>query len=181
MLAMNNQKIPYPKLQRMAIPVYTLLFLVASLLISTQTIAQKVNFSGDWSLNEEKSELGEGRFRGAAPKMTISQEGNNLSIERISQRRSGEEFKYTEKYTLDGKECENTTFNRPKKSTANWSEDGKNLTISSTMAFEREGQTMEINTNEIFNLTEGGNSLTIDYASKSSRGERKNTFVYDKK
>ncbi len=153
------------------------------LMIAYNTFAgdEKSNFSGEWALNNEKSDLGEGRFRRAAAKLTIQQEGNNLSIERLSRRQSGEEFVTTEKLTLDGKECENTTFgDRVRKSIANWSEDGKVLTITSTMVFEREGEQMGIKTIEIWKLTEEGNSLSINYTSSSPRGERKQMLVYDK-
>jgi len=177
---MKNQKISYPKIQRMVLPLVAFLFLGASLLISSESLAQKANLSGTWSFNEDKSELGEGGFSRAAVKLVIKQEGNNMLMDRTTQRRSGEEFTASEKYTLDGKECENPAFNTTKKSTATWSADGKNLTISSTTVFEREGQEMEINTIEIFKLSADGKSLSIDYTSKSSRGERKNIYVYDK-
>lgn len=177
---MKNQRITYLKLHRIAIPVYVFILLGASMLISSETIAQKPNFSGTWGLNEDKSELGERGMRGAAVKLVITQEGNNMSMDKTTRRQSGEENTSAEKYTLDGKECENPSFNRPKKSTVNWSEDGKSLTIKSTTVFERDGQETEINTIEIFKLSADGKSLSIDYTSKSPRGERKNTFVYDK-
>ena len=150
------------------------------MLISSGTIAQKPNFSGTWGFNEDKSELGEGGFRGAAVKLMIKQEGNNMSIERVSQRRDGEEFTTTEKYTLDGKECENPARNTTRKSTVTWSEDSKSLTISSTMVFEREGQEMEMKTSEVLSLTDDGKSLSINSTSMTPRGEMKRTYVYDK-
>jgi type 1 fimbria pilin len=162
--------------------VYAFLLTGIFLLTSSVTFAQKVNFSGTWTYSETKSVLGgEGGPRGAAVKMTIKQEGNTMSIEKTTRRQSGEENISTENYTLDGKECENPTFgDRTKKSTVTWSEDKKSLTIASKTVFEREGQQMEIDTIEVFTLSQDKKSLSIDYTSKSSRGERKNTFVYDK-
>ena len=98
--------------------VITSLFVVTFLLISFTTLAEneKLNFSGEWSLNEEKSELGEGRRWMVSSKLTISQENNIMTIERLLTRRSGDEFKINEKYTLDGKECENTVYESPKTS-----------------------------------------------------------------
>ncbi|KPK85080.1 MAG: hypothetical protein AMS27_08285 [Bacteroides sp. SM23_62_1] len=177
---MKKQKIFCSGIKGITFPFYAFLFLGAFLLISSVTLAQKVNFSGTWSFNEDKSELGEGRFRGAATKLTIKQEGNNMSIERVSQGRDGEEVTRNEKYTLDGKECENPAFNTTRKSTVTWSEDGKSLTISSTMVFEREGEEMEMKSSEILSLTDDGKSLTIYSTSMSPRGEMKRTYVYDK-
>ena len=162
--------------------IYAFLLAGIFLLFTSVTSAQKVDFSGTWTYSETKSVLGgEGGPRGAAVKMTIKQESNAMSIEKTTRRQSGEENISTENYTLDGKECENPTFgDRTKKSTVAWSEDKKSLTITSKMVFERDGQQMEINTTEIFSLSQDKKSLSIDYTSKSARGERKNTFVYDK-
>lgn len=179
---MKNQKKSYWTSQGILIPAGALLVTGMFLLFSSVTFAQKVNFSGTWTYNETKSVLGgEGGPRGAAVKMTIKQDGKNMSIEKTTRRQSGEENTYTENYTLDGKECENTTSgDRIKKSTAIWSEDKKSMTITSKMVFERDGQQMEINTTEIFTLSSDKKNLNIDYTSVSARGERKNTFVYDK-
>jgi hypothetical protein len=142
---------------------------------------EKNDFTGIWKFNEGKSELDEGRFRGAASQLTVSQDENELQIERLYIRSSGEEFTSTEKLTLDGKECINVVFgDRERKSTANWSDDKKAINISSVMVFEREGEQITINTTEIWSLSGDGNTLTIDYNSTSPRGERKNKFVYDK-
>ena len=178
---MKKLKIYYSGIKGINFPFCAYIFLGAFLLSSSAILSQNADFSGTWSLNKNKSQSGEGGARGgAAVKLAIEQEGNNLSIDRTNLRRSGEEFTVSEKYTLDGKECENTLFRRTKKSTATWSGDGKSLTISSTMVFEREGQQMEINTTEIFTLANSGSSLSINYTAKSARGERKNIFIYDK-
>lgn len=142
---------------------------------------EKINFTGAWKFNESKSELDEGRFRGAASQLTVSQNENELQIERLYIRSSGEEFTSTEKLTLDGKECLNIVFgDRERKSTISWSDDKKTINISSVMVFEREGEQITINTTEIWSLSDDGNNLVIDYTSTSPRGERKNKFVYDK-
>ncbi|NOY58535.1 MAG: hypothetical protein GXO75_06335 [Calditrichaeota bacterium] len=45
----------------------------------------KVNFSGEWNLNKDKSDQPAGRRRGAmaASKITVTQKDNNLIVERI--------------------------------------------------------------------------------------------------
>jgi hypothetical protein len=142
----------------------------------------KADFSGTWNFNEEKSEMGEGGRWMQPIKLVITQTGNDLTIERHSKGRNDEDFTMTEKLTLDGKECENTVFGEnTKKSVATWSEDGKVLTLSATMEFWREGAKTEITSVEILKLVEDGKGLSIDYSSKSPRGERKAVYVYDKK
>lgn len=148
---------------------------------STVLMAQKTNFSGSWNFNEGKSQMGEGRFRMPAPKLTITQDETTLSMEKNVKGRNGEEMTLKEKYTLDGKVCENAGFmNTVKKSTVVWSADNKSITISSTSVFERDGNSMEIKTTEIYSLSEDGKTLTINTTNTSQRGERKQILTYDK-
>ena len=179
---MKQKQRSYPKRWRNPIQVLTIAFLVSFFLISMGSYAQggKVNFSGEWSFNESKSNMGEGRFRGASSKLTIKQEGNNLTIERLRRGREGQEMKSTEKLTLDGKESENTAGRGTRKSAATWSDDGKTLTIKSTMVFDRGGETMEMKSIELWKLTDGGKILSIESSSSTPMGERKATLVYDK-
>lgn len=152
------------------------LFIPITLLAGDKT----VNFSGDWSLNQEKSLFDEGRGRRAATTISASQKQNELTIKRTSQTRNGEERITEEKLTLDGKECKNSVRNSVVTSVAKWSSDGKTLTITSKMIFEREGNEIEIHTTESWTLKENGKVLAIDFTSKSPRGERKGTYIYDK-
>ena len=160
----------------------TKLFIAGCLLVSIALFseAKKPDFSGKWKLNSEKSVSGEGGGWMTAAQLTIAQTDDKLSIERLLHHRSGEEYVAKEELTLDGKECKNTVGERQKSSVAAWSEDGKSITITSKMTFERDGNTREIDTVEIIKLADDGNSLFIDTTSKSSRGERKLTVVYDK-
>ena len=161
--------------------VLTFVLINIFLLTCGLTFGQKPNFAGDWTLNEGKSQMGDGRGRMAASKIKISQDANAITLERTSKRQTGEEFTSKETITLDGKESENTIFeNRTRKSTANWSADGKSLTINSISVFERDGNKMEIKSVEIFKLSDDSNTLSIDATSSSQRGERKQTLAYDK-
>ena len=162
--------------------VLTIAFLVSFFLVPMNSYAQsgKVNFSGEWSFNESKSNMGEGRFQ-TSLKLTIKQEGNNLTIERLQTGRDGQEMKLTQKLTLDGKESENTTRRGTRKSAVTWSDDGKSLTIKSKMVFDRGGEIMEMKSIEQWKMTDGGKILSIESSSSTPRGERKATMVYDKK
>jgi hypothetical protein len=147
--------------------------------INLNAQAKKTDFSGIWSINEGKSNFGEGGSR-KTMKMTIEQKDNTLSIERLSKNQQGEESTSVEKLTLDGKECINTINERQKKSTVTPAADGSGLTITATITFDRDGQTMEINSVETWKQGENANTLLVDYHSKSARGERQQSLVYDK-
>lgn len=154
---------------------------VTSFATASPIIVANADFKGDWTYNESKSKLAEGRFRMNAQKLKVGMEGEAMSIERTSASPNGDNVVTSEKLTFDGKSAESTVFgNSKKKSTATWSADGQTMTINSTIAFERDGNTMEIKTVEIWKLIDGGKSLSIESTSTSQRGTTTNTFVYDK-
>jgi hypothetical protein len=156
--------------------ILTILLLVVSLLFTQEG---KVNFSGEWSLNEDKSDLGEGGGRFMSTKLVVKQEAGKISIERTGQGRDGE-FTRTEEITLDGKENELEGFgDTMRKVTANWTDEGKILTISSFMEFYREGNSIEITTKEVWTL-KAESTLSVASSMTSPRGERSSNLVYDK-
>jgi len=180
---MKIQRNFYHKEKRVNIRVIFFLFIVAFLMTSfvTDAAAKKAKFSGEWTLNKEKSNIGEYGEMMAVTKMIINQKGKKLEIEKHGTSMEGESYTYAEKYTLDGKECENIIFETTKKkSTANWSEDKKSLTITSTIWFEFEGNELEVKTIEILKFTEDGNSLSINQKASTDYGDLENTLVYDK-
>jgi len=154
-----------------------------ALLFTAQLSAQTgaVNFSGSWALNESKSKFGDAQFRMAASILTVKQEGNNLSIDRTLSTPDGQEMKMTGKYTMDGKECENSGFMESKtKSTVKWSADNKSITIASSTVFNMNGDNMEMKATEIWTL-DGDKILKIETSNTMPDGEMKTSLVYDKK
>ena len=166
-------------------------FLIMPFSVNGQT--GKVNFSGTWALNAEKSTFGQGGGPGGQPaqgqapqgqgqrggfgggNFVAKQEANLLTVDRTR----GDQT-VTSKYTLDGKESVNSTARGESKSTATWSADGKTLTIATTRTVERDGQSTQMKTSEIWTLTSPA-VLTIVTTSSTPNGERKTTMVYDKK
>jgi hypothetical protein len=161
---------------------FLLVLLVSAVCANASVIFANADFKGEWSFNEQKSKIAEGRFRMNAQKIKVSNEGGALVIERQSTTPNGDNFTTSEKLTFDGKTAESTSFgNSKRKSTASWSQDGKQMTINSTIAFERDGNQFEVKITEVWKLSDDGKSLSIDYTSESQMGTSNNTFVYDKK
>jgi hypothetical protein len=160
-----------------------LAFIFAGLFVFTlsSSFAQgkKTDFTGTWSLNEGKSQLGEGPGRRAASKMVITQDAVSMSNEKTSTRQSGEIVTLKEKYNFDGTETDNSANNRKKKSTASWSANMQEFTVMSTTVFERDGNTMEMKSTEIYKLSSDGKVLTIEVTGTSPRGEFKTSLVYE--
>ena len=151
----------------------------------------KANFAGTWALNAEKSTPapgqgqppqggGQGQGQGmrggfGGGNFVAKQEANLLTVDRTMGDRT-----VSSKYTLDGKESINTTGRGESKSVATWSADGKSLTIVTTRSFERDGQTTQMKTSEVWSLT-NPSTLSITTTRTTPNGERKSTMVYDKK
>jgi hypothetical protein len=162
------------------IPFFTLFILGLFLLSSAGAFAQKANFSGSWTLNEEKSSLGDSQYRGAL-KITATQDAASLSLVRVSKGRDDEDRTTNEKYALDGTETENPAFgNTMRKSKASWDADGKVLTINSVMNFERDGEKREFKMSEVFSLSADGKNLIIESSFATPNGDMKQTRVYGK-
>ena len=142
--------------------------------------AQKANFAGSWTMNESKSQMPQGGGGGGGGGMrggrefTIAQEANLLT--RSSTGQDGTQR--VSKYTLDGKESVNTMGDNESKSVATWSEDGKTLTIKTTMEFNGTART----TTAVWSMPDA-KTLSIKTTSPGRDGgaERVMTMVYDKK
>lgn len=140
--------------------------------------AQSANFSGTWTFNESKSTQAQGGMRFAPSLMVITQEGNNLTVDRTSKNQNGEDVKSTLKYTLDGKECVNTAFGtNTRKSNVTWSADKKSLLFAHTMTFNDN----EFKTKETWKINDADKTLAVETVFNGQDGEMKATNVYDKK
>ncbi len=176
-----------------------LAFLAMPLSLNGQT--GKANFSGNWTLNADKSDMGGGpggpggppqgqpgqggppqgaRMGGFGGDFAAKQEANLLTVERTITRPGGESVTTTSKYTLDGKESVNSTGRGESKSTATWSADGKTLKITTSRTFDMGGESRTMNSNEEWTLT-SQNTLSIKTTMTTPMGERTTTMVYDKK
>jgi Tol biopolymer transport system component len=147
------------------------LVLIAPVMINAQT--GKVNFSGTWAMNTEKSTLPQG---GGGQRMggniTVTQEANLLTQTRTGQDGTSR----VSKYTLDGKESVNTTGGGESKSTAKWSADGKTLTIVTKGTYNGTERT----SSAVWSLIDA-KTLSILSTRQGQNGEVKATMVYDKK
>jgi len=151
----------------------------AVVLFSFISMADRANFSGDWKLNEGKSELGD--FGGRVPRsIKVEQKATDMTISRTRPGfNGGDPVTTTLTMNFDGSVVESTGFGGSKsKSTASWSGDGQTLTINTTTQFERDGQTSESKSTETWTLS--GAALSIVTHSISPRGESTTKAVYEK-
>jgi len=156
------------------------LLIAPAFLFAFTTKTYRTNFSGEWKLNESKSELGDfGRF--AVKKIKADQKDDAITISTTRPSFNGDDVTTSETLSYDGKETETTVFgNSKRKATAKWSDDGKTLTINYTLMLDFNGQTSEIKGTEIWTLSDDGKALTSQINSSSPQGEFSWKAVYDK-
>lgn len=149
------------------------LFVLTLLLFSSASIAQKVKFSGDWILNEDKSELGH-EYSLAPASLSIKQTRKLLVMNTVHIWKN-QALESEQRFTLDGKECKNAGF-------------GDSTTLSSAK-MNRESKTIKIVTQgraegldytftQDISLRDG--HLVVNARAETALGELQETFVFDK-
>ena len=148
-------------------------FIIALAFLSATAFGQKVNFSGDWKLNEDKSELGY-EFSLAPKAMKVEHTKKTLDLTNVSEW-DGQEYESKQHLTLDGAECENVGFMESvTKSRANYDKKAKTLTIVTTGSAEG----MDYTIKQIMSMKE--ESLVIESEASSDMGDLPETFVFEK-
>jgi hypothetical protein len=158
-----------------------LIFILVSLSLVNLQAGEKANFSGEWTLSEEKSTLDEMGTQFLPSKLVLTQTDSTISIERAYQGPDGD-FNDSEKLTLDGKECKSEVFGgSPRTSAATWSAAKDTLNIKTLLIFNMNGDEAKINTIEKWNLGPEGKTLLVKYNSSSQWGDRNDNLVFVKK
>ncbi len=140
------------------------------ILSSTAWGADKPNFSGDWKLNSEKSDLGQmpapsswtQKITHAEPKLTV--------LTKMASDRG--EFEFELNYTTDGKESTNTIRSRSSVSVVKWEGDALSFDTKSKMGDNE--FTMKDK------WTTDGKVLTIQRHWASSMGEGDQKLIFEK-
>ena len=148
-------------------------FVIALAFLSATAFGQKVNFSGDWKLNESKSELGY-EFSLAPKAMTVEHTKKTLDLTSVSEW-DGQEIEIKSHYTLNGEISENVGFAESvTKSTANFDKKTKSLKIVTNGSVEG----MDYTLTQTMTMKEG--NLVMESEAASDMGEMVETFVFEK-
>lgn len=151
-----------------------IIFVIALAFLSASSFGQKVNFSGEWKLNEDQSELGD-QFSLAPLSMKVVHTKKTLDLEKQAEMQ-GQEFETMEHFTLNGKECINAGFGDSEtKSTATWYKKTKRLIVETTGEME-DGSEYSM-TQELYMKD---SKLVVDMTAGSDYGEMFETYVFDK-
>ena len=155
------------------------LFLI-TLIITTSNFAtgQKVDFSGDWTLDKEKTVLANSQI--LLSKISIKITSDSLLTLRVYESENGDEYPFVENTTLNGNESKIVIYNMPRRSKAYWSDKDESLIFESVITYTGNNGTDDISMIETWKIDKERKILTIDYTNKSSGGEYSGTNYYKK-
>jgi hypothetical protein len=158
-----------------------LILLVAPVfLFAFTTNLYKANFSGEWKLNESKSDLGP-MAQWATRAIKTDQKDDAITINRTAPGMDGADATSAETLGFDGKEIETTVLgNSKRKASAKWSDDGNTLTVNYVLMLNFDGQTFDVKGNEVWTLSGDGKTLTVQTNASSPQGDITAKAVYDK-
>ncbi|HLG41401.1 MAG TPA: hypothetical protein VI461_17105 [Chitinophagaceae bacterium] len=149
-------------------------------LLAFNSKPERANFSGEWKLNEGKSDLGQ-LAQWTTRIIKTKQTNDSISLARTAPSFDGSDVTSIENLSFDGKESETPLQgNSKKKATAKWSDDGQTLTITYTLMLDFNGQMTEIKGTETLTLADGGKTLVSQGSSSSSFGDFTTKALYDK-
>jgi hypothetical protein len=156
--------------------------LIVPFLLLSLTSKKNVDFSGEWKLNQNKSEMGQ--YAPIVPlKIKAEQKTDALAITKTTTGFDGSgELTASETLGFDGKQVESKIApgNSKRTASAKWSADGQTLTITYTLMLDFNGETTEVKGTETWALSNEGKTLTITNTSTSSFGENTYKGVYEK-
>ncbi len=167
------------------------MLLSMAIAISAQTTP---NYAGDWTLDKDKSELGE-RSRVKSMTMNVTQTDKELTYERKAEREAapegggrgmgggggrgpggGEPGAMT--FSLDGKETKAEAGRGEAKLKAK--AEKEKLTLSTERNFEGPMGSISLTTVETWELSSDGNTLTVSSQTKTPRGDQSQKMVFTK-
>lgn len=154
------------------------ILLVLILLPAFTTIAQKPDFSGEWTLNKEKTVLAENQL--FISKITIQLKTDSVLTTRVYEAPNGDEFPFDENLSLDGKECKIVIFEMPRTSKATRSDADGSIMIASTTTFNGQNGEEDMTANETWKVENEGQMLTVAFTNKMSGNEIAGTYYYNK-
>lgn len=140
----------------------------------------KIDFSGQWVLNEAKSNITGGNDD-AAVSLKISQDDDLVWVKKLFSGEYGDDHFTNEDFYLDGTPLNNDTPDQSRYITASCNEAAKSITINYITKRSRDGQLTELKTTEEWLLLDGGKTLKVVQTPGNTWGNQKTmTLIYRK-
>lgn len=158
-----------------------LLLTAVLLMLSVSLFAgkKKLDFSGKWVLDKEKTEIAENSI--FLTEINIKQVGDSLfTVRSYENDYDGGVYPFDEDLTLDGKEYEIFIYNMPRTASAKWSDKGKSIIINSKITFYGDQGDVDMIAEETLSLKKKGTLLIINLKSKAGEEETEGILYFKK-
>jgi hypothetical protein len=155
--------------------------ILAAAMLCAFTFQYRVDFSGTWKLNKDKSDLGEFGEMMVGNIIKIDQKSDRIVIAATGTTFDGGEETRSSTLTFDGKPCESTVWGSGKrKSIFKWSEDGKSFSDTFISVYDWDGEKWEEKGVDTWKLSEDGKTISMQSSISSSEGDMLIKAVYEK-
>jgi hypothetical protein len=151
-----------------------ILFFIAS--FSAQ--AQNSAFTGEWTLNREKTILADNQL--FLSKVTIQVKNDSLLTTRIYENGNGEEYPFEENLSLDGKESKIVIYEMPRTSKASGVNTDGSILVESKTTFNGNNGQEDLLAKETWKVDNESKMLIVDFTNKMSAGEVTGKNYYNK-
>lgn len=157
------------------------LYALVLIFLTSSAAIVKVDFSGNWILDQGKSNLGEMGGRMVATKLKVTQEGSIITIVRTSTGQMGEVIT-TDKLTLDGIESTSVGGREgsTRKAALKMADDQNTLTVNALTMMSFNGNSFEIKSKENWSISADAKVLTIESETTTQMGVTNTKLVYNK-
>lgn len=154
-------------------------FLIFLFLISSFSAkAQNASFTGEWTLNKEKTILVDNQL--FLCKIKIELKNDSILMTRTYQNSNGEEYPFDENLSLDGKESKIIIYDMPRTSNAKKSATNGTILIESKTTFNNNNVEDNMIAKETWKVDNEGNMLAIEFTNKTTGGETSGVHYYNK-
>ena len=154
------------------------LVIVFGLFITVFAAKKISHFSGEWSLDTEKSDVSEMQLY--LLNISVEATKDSLLTARVYSTESGEWFPFDENVSLDGTVLEHVIFDMPRKVSAVAENKGANIVVNSTTTFYGNSGEVDILIKETWSVDKKDKILTIDFVTTWPDGEATQTLYYKK-
>jgi len=148
------------------------------LVVGALAAPKKVDFTGVWTLDREKTSLGDSQLFMA--KIDVTVKGDSLLTTRTYENEWGETYPFDENLKMDGSTHEITIYDMPRKAAAHRSENGENILFESTTTFYGDSGEIDLVTKEKWILDTNKKMLTIESENAWADEELKGVLYYKK-
>ena len=142
------------------------------LLITLSAIGQKTDYSGKWLLKIQESISGSLYENGVSKKMVVTQNNNNINIEKTTLGQDNNDIVTKETLFFDGKSFEAITASKRKKViTMKWDEDKKNLNVIAVLKNAIDNSKEDMKISDTWTLNSDGKLVFVRKSENYLNGE----------